>query len=146
MGRPSTFTEELALSICERIAEGQSLRSICRLLDMPAQSTVFKWLTENVKFSEQYAHARVAQAELMADELLDIADDGSNDWMDRYDKEGNVSGRVVDQEAINRSRLRVDTRKWIASKLLPKKYGDKIDHEHSGNVNLTVLTGVPPNG
>jgi hypothetical protein len=143
MGRPSTFTEEIGLSICERIADGQSLRSICRLLDMPAQSTVFKWLSENTKFSEQYAHARDAQADTLSDELLDIADDGSNDWMDRLNGKGEVIGQMVDNEAINRSRLRVDTRKWIASKLKPKKYGDKIDHEHSGSLSLTVLTGVP---
>ena len=139
MGRPSTFTEELSLTICERIADGQSLRSICRCLDMPAQSTVFKWLSENSKFSEQYAHAREAQADTLADELIDISDDSSRDTY----KDSDGIERV-DHDHINRSRLRVDTRKWIASKLKPKKYGEKIDAQVAGNLTLTVVTGVPP--
>jgi hypothetical protein len=106
---------------------------------MPAQSTVFKWLSENSKFSEQYAHAREAQADTLADELIDISDDSSRDTY----KDSDGIERV-DHDHINRSRLRVDTRKWIASKLKPKKYGEKIDAQVAGNLTLTVVTGVPP--
>lgn len=125
MSRPSDYTEELALAICERIADGESLRSICLDDAMPAKSSVFKWLREHEAFSDHYARAREAQADSLADEMLDIADDGSNDWMERKDRQGKSIGWEENGEAIGRSRLRLDARKWIASKLKPKKYGDR---------------------
>jgi hypothetical protein len=125
MARPTDYTQETALSICEQIADGMSLRAICLLDEMPAKSTVFKWLTQHQEFADQYAHAREAQADSLADEMLDIADDGSNDWMERSEKKG--GGWEENGEAIGRSRLRLDARKWIASKLKPKKYGDRTN-------------------
>lgn len=140
-GRPTDYTEELGLAICERIADGESLRSICLLEDMPAKSSVFKWLAIHDQFADHYARARDAQADALADEMLDIADDGSNDWMERSEKKG--GGWEENGEAIGRSRLRLDARKWIASKLKPKKYGDKLDLDHSGGMSIQVITGVP---
>lgn len=121
MARQSDCTQEIADLICERIAQGQSLRSI--LLDdaMPASSTVFKWLNDIPAFSEQYARAREAQADVLFDEILTIADDGSNDSY--QDEDGNPR---TDHDVIARSKLRVDARKWMAGKLRPKKYGDKL--------------------
>ncbi|MBL0935522.1 MAG: terminase small subunit protein [Rhizobiaceae bacterium] len=126
MGRPSDYSEALADTICERLTQGESLRAICRDDDMPHAGTVCRWLAKHDDFREQYSHAREAQAELMADELVEIADDGSNDWMERKDAEGELIGWRENGEALRRSALRVDTRKWIASRLLPKKYGDKL--------------------
>lgn len=127
MTRPSDFTQETADIICERIAEGQSLRSICLADDMPAMRTVFNWLAKSEAFVQQYTRARDAQADALADEIVDIADDGSRDYAKDAD------GReVVDHDHIARSRLRVDARKWIASKLKPKKYGDKLSTELTG--------------
>jgi hypothetical protein len=130
MARPSDYNQEIAAAICAEIVDGMSLRSICRKDDMPAISTVMLWLSRHAEFSEQYAHARDAQADTLADELLEICDDATNDWMDKElrNSKGEVTGSitVVDQEHINRSRLRVETRKWIASKLKPKKYGDRL--------------------
>jgi hypothetical protein len=126
LGRPSDFTQEIADSICEQIADGLSLRSICEAENMPNKATVFRWLAAKADFRDQYAYAREAQAETLADELTDIADDGTNDWMERKGEEGQSLGWTENGEAIQRSRLRVDTRKWIASKLKPKKYGDKL--------------------
>lgn len=123
-GRPSEFTEAMADAICEKIAEGESLRAICRDAEMPAKSTVFKWLTQQQTFADQYAHAREAQADALADEICDIADDGSNDWMERRREDGSVDD-VVNHEHITRSKLRVDARKWVAAKLKPKKYGER---------------------
>lgn len=139
-GRPSKYTEKLAGEICELIASGMSLREICRTRDdIPAMSTVFKWLSENSKFSEQYTRAREVMAETMADEILEIADDGTNDWVERADKNGEV--RVVaDADHISRSRLRVDSRKWLLSKMMPKKYGDKVSTEVSGPDGGAVQT------
>lgn len=131
MGRPSDYTTEIAMTICERLVEGESLRAICREDAMPGLSTVFRWLESHEPFREQYARAREMQAEGFADELTEIADDARNDWMERSLKGGETE-KVIDSEHITRSRLRVDTRKWIASKLLPKKYGDKLETTHQG--------------
>lgn len=127
MGRPSDYTQEIADAICERLADGESLRKICQDEEMPNKSTVFRWLAANKEFCDQYAHAREAQADSLADEILDISDDGSCDTY--VDDNGNTR---TDQEVIGRSRLRVDARKWLASKMAPKKYGDKVTQEHTG--------------
>lgn len=126
MGRPSVFTEAVAKTICEKLCSGKSLRTICDGDDMPGQTTVFRWLASNDEFRKQYAHAREVQADTLADETLDIADDGRNDWMEKLGKEGEAVGWQVNGEAVARSRLRVDQRKWYASKLAPKKYGEKL--------------------
>jgi len=120
MGRPSKFSQKLADEICDRLIEGESLRSICLSSKMPNAGTVCRWLGANEKFREQYAAARDAQADTLADEILDIADDGSNDWMERQDGSAEYNG-----DAVARSKLRVDARKWIAAKLKPKKYGER---------------------
>jgi hypothetical protein len=110
---------------------------------MPHESTVRKWALEDRKqdpqskaedgFYTQYARARDIGLDAMADELLDIADDGTNDWTERLDSEGKKTGQTVpDHEHIARSRLRVDTRKWYLSKLAPKKYGEAILQKHAG--------------
>lgn len=126
-GRPSDYCEEIADLICERISDGESLRGICSESEMPNKSTVFKWLSIHKSFADQYARAREAQAETMADEILSIADNGENDTY--LDEDGNAR---TNHDVIARSRLRVDSRKWLASKLLPKKYGDRLIQEHGG--------------
>lgn len=133
-GRPSTFTEAIGDAICQRIADGQSVREICSDDDMPHMATFFRWLAkdEHKELREQYVRAKEAQAEFMADEINHIADDGSNDWMERFDKEGNSIGWTLNGEHVQRSKLRIDSRKWLLSKMLPKKYGDKIQTELSG--------------
>ena len=113
--------------ICEQIAMGKSVRKICEAEDMPAMSTIFLWLTKHESFSEQYARARETQADVLFEEVLEIADDGSNDTY--VDGEGNAT---TNYDHIQRSRLRVDARKWMAGKLRPKKYGDKVQTEVSG--------------
>lgn len=127
MARPCEFTQEIGDAICDQIADGVSLRTICTAENMPGKSTVFRWLGSFPAFRDQYARAREAQADTLADELLDIADDGDNDWMERKGEDGQSLGWRENGEAIQRSRLRVDTRKWIASKLKPKKYGERLE-------------------
>jgi hypothetical protein len=116
------FDQSIADEICDRLTDGESLRKITLDKHMPAASTIYKWLSLNESFAEQYAHAREAQADTLADEILDIADDGSNDWMSGKDDE---DGWAYNGDAVARSKLRVDARKWVAAKLKPKKYGDK---------------------
>ena len=128
LGRPSIYTAELAAQICTHIADGKSLRNIGAMKGMPHQDTIMAWLNgSKPDFSELYARAREAQADKLAEEALQIADDGRSDTY--LDAEGNER---TDNEVIQRSRLRVDTRKWLASKMAPKKYGDKIQAEHTG--------------
>lgn len=133
------YSAALAGQICARLADGESLRRICSDESMPTKTSVFRWLIEHKSFSDQYAKAREEQAELMADELLEIADDGTNDF--KTIVQNGQEKEVFDSEHVQRSRLRIDTRKWIASKLLPKKYGEKITQEVTGKdggpVNVT---------
>lgn len=118
----------LAEEICLRMLDGESLKAICQDEHMPTRRTVFRWLIEDAEFQRQYETARQMLADLLFDEIKDIADDGRNDFMQRLRDDGQVE-TVVDHENIHRSKLRVDTRKWMASKLLPRKYGDRIGVE-----------------
>lgn len=118
--------DEIGKVICERIALGESLNAICKGDDMPDKATVIRWALDKSDaenkdaFCNQYARARQIQAELRGDEILDIADDSTGDIKE-------INGRkIVDYENIARSRLKVDTRKWYLSKVLPKVYGDKL--------------------
>jgi hypothetical protein len=120
--RPSGYRQDIADAICERIADGESLRAICRDERMPDKATVFRWLYQFPEFRDQYARAREAQADTLADEIIDIADDNSRDVVE--DGDGN---RVVNHDVVARARLRIDARKWIASKLKPKSYGDRLE-------------------
>lgn len=125
IGRPTIYTDDLARQICARIASGESMRHICKDENMPVISTVMLWLIDGNHqfFSEQYAQARQIQAETLADEIFDIADDGSNDFSSFTNGDGEAAYKV-NGEAVARSRLRVDTRKWYLSKVLPR-FADK---------------------
>lgn len=132
-GRPTSYTDEVADEICSELVEGRSLKAICLDEGMPHRATVFRWLADEryTSFRDRYARAREAQADAIFDEILDIADDGSNDWMAR-DQDGDEGDQVLNHEHIQRSRLRIDARKWMAAKLRPKVYGDKSLIEHTG--------------
>ncbi|WP_070105598.1 hypothetical protein [Burkholderia plantarii] len=120
------FTKALAETICEHLTSGLSLRQIEEIEGMPTKTTILRWLGDDryAEFRDQYARARDMQAEGMADEILEIADDGRNDWMEVHSRDGEHIGWKVNGEAVQRSRLRIDARKWLLSKLLPKKYGN----------------------
>jgi len=140
-GRPTRYMPALAAKICQQLAEGQSLRSICRDEALPPESTVRGWVVDDHEgFSAQYARARDIGLEVMAEEILEISDDGSNDWMEQLDKDGQSAGWKLNGEHVQRSRLRVDTRKWILSKLAPKRYGDRVNLEHTGEDGGPIQT------
>jgi len=138
-GRPTDYCEEVADAICERLVAGESLRAICRDAEMPNITSVFKWLAKFPEFANQYARAREEQAEAFADEIVAISDENDGKAIM---SDGQEVAVVFDSTAVARNRLRVDARKWVASKLKPKKYGDKIQQEHSGEVGFS-LTIVP---
>lgn len=135
MGRLSEYSPEVGDAICELIMDGKSLREICSPEGMPDKSTVFRWMFRHEEFRDQYARAKEAQAENFADELMEIADDAS----------GDVSGELDMPNGVNvqRARLRVDTRKWVMSKLLAKKYGEKLDLNHGGTVGVQLINDIP---
>lgn len=131
MGRPSSFRPEVGAEVCRRMAAGETRNQICKDESMPHSGTIRAWIDSNPDFAAQYARAFDLLLEHYAEEIIDIGDDGTNDWMERdiRNNKGEVVGtlRVVDQENINRSRLRCDNRKWLLSKLARHRYGDKVD-------------------
>ncbi len=139
IGRPEIWSQELADAVCFEIAQGYSLRTVCKNEKLPGMTTIFKWLRERPEFANQYARATEERTEALAEEILDIADDGSNDFM--LIQKGNVEYEIENKEVTNRSRLRVDTRKWLMSKMKPKKYGDKLDLTSDGKVLPTPIYG-----
>ena len=128
-GRPSKYTNKLADKICKMIAQGQSVRSICAKKDMISMQTFFRWLRENDKFREQYARACEERSYMHAEDIIEIADNATNDYMEKLEGDG----YIFNSENVQRSRLRIDTRKWLMSKLNPKVYGDKLDMTTNGN-------------
>jgi hypothetical protein len=121
MGRPSIYTDEIADEICKSMISGQTIRKICAREGMPSIDTLYNWLAKKPHFSEQYLRARELQADAIFDECLDIADDANNDFA--IDGDGRV---IIDHNSINRAKLMIDTRKWMAGKMRPKRYGEKI--------------------
>jgi hypothetical protein len=127
-GNVPKFSDELFDEICNRLSSGESLRAICKDDDMPVQGTIYRWLDESEDLQERYARARTAQADTIFDECLAIAD--------QYDEAADKGEGGV--EHIQRARLRIDTRKWMAGKLRPSRYGEKLDLNHSGGVTVTL--------
>lgn len=132
-GRPTDYSDELAKEICDAIAS--TSKGYKGILEenphFPARTTLFRWLREHTTFRNMYAQAKRDQIEVYVDEILEISDDSAHDTLMREDKYGGAY-EVCNNEWVNRSRLRVDTRKWLASKLVPRVYGDKVLNEHSG--------------
>lgn len=145
-GRPTLYTEEIAEEICQRVADGETLNQICRRSEsMPSRPTIVSWVLQDREgFSDRYARAKEMQIEYWADEVLDISDDATNDYMARAGKnEDENSSWVLNGEHVQRSRLRVDSRKWLLSKLRPDRYGDKMMHAgHDGQALMVPVINV----
>lgn len=135
MARPSKYSPQLAVAICDLLVDGKSLRTICSTAKMPSRSTVIRWLAENEAFRNQYARARELQADTLAEEILDIADKAV--LGERLKKDG--KGKVLERQTgdmVERSKLMIDARKWYAGKLQPKKYGERVALDHGVQDNL----------
>ncbi|WP_315831078.1 hypothetical protein [Bradyrhizobium prioriisuperbiae] len=127
IGRPTVYSVELADAICRELSAGRSLTDICHDAGMPDEASVRLWAHDDRKgFGARYRQARQFGYETLADEMLDIADDSRNDFVERRKANGEVT-LVADQEAITRARLRVETRRWLLGRMLPKTYGDELD-------------------
>ena len=116
-GRPHGYTEEKALEICELVADGQSINKISKLPGMPNRSTILKWFRDVPEFSTMYARAKEIGFEVLADEIIDLADAEVN----------------TDKDQLRRHQLMIDTRKWLLAKLQPRKYGERVTQEIVGN-------------
>jgi hypothetical protein len=134
MSTPTRYNSKLVLLICERIATTpQSLAKICQAEDMPSIATLFRWLRDHPDFNELYSKAKVVQAELLIEEALDLVDDSSNDLIVSSDDR-----LVPNLAAFKRCMIKVEYRKWLASKLLPRKYG------HHLHLSAAAATTSPP--
>lgn len=124
-GRPSSFTQDVADAICERIAGGESMRRICSDEGMPDRATVLRWLDADESFAAKYARAREHQGDYLDDEMAEVVDEVRSGALDPQ------AGRVV-----------LAGMQWRASKLAPKKYGDRLDlnANHSGGVQVTIVS------
>lgn len=127
-GRPTSYTRALADRICADLSLGKSLRKICADEDIPHQVTVIRWLQHQDRddFRIQYARAREAQADFHADEMIDIADDVT-----------------ATSESVAKAKLQIDTRKWTAAKMRPKKYGERAKLEVGGTDGAPIEVAVP---
>jgi hypothetical protein len=130
VGAPSAYTPDLGERICALLAEGMSLRRICQQQGMPDKATVLRWASRTPEFRDQYARAREVAADALVDEALAIADDASED-IEQVDSGDGVLATRVNHEHIHRSKLRVQVRQWMAARLNPRKYGDRVAHDFS---------------
>jgi hypothetical protein len=129
--------DEIINQICIEIESGKSLRSVLKNEGMPNTQAFYDWIDSDVEKSKQYVRACEARADSIFEDILDIADDSSNDI--QFIDNGDFEIEKTNQENIQRSRLRVDARKWMLGKMNPKKYGDKIQNEHSGEINIQPI-------
>lgn len=145
--RRTTYSPALAKAICIMLARGHTLTSICRRPLMPREDVVLRWASDpSHPFSAQYARAREVGYLRMADQLVDIADDSTNDFMLKAETKDGTVAIGINREVLERTRLRIDTRKWLLSKALPKIYGDKLQTEHSGKVEQMHSEAPQPTG
>ena len=129
-GKEFTYTREVFEAIIARVATGESVRSICKDEGMPTRDTFFVWLYRDPTLADQYAHAKAISAYADEDELNEISDDGTNDWMEKRNKDGEIIGYQLNAEAVQRSRLRVETRRWLMERRMPTRFGQKVDVNH----------------
>lgn len=146
MGRPTDYTDEIGEKICQLIAEGNSLVDICAKEDMPSRSAVLRWVlraetNDDFKdFATSYARAMEIRTEVLMDETIPIADNATDDVELIQTKSG--SREVINNSAIARARLQIETRMKMAAFMKPKKYGNKTSLDHDGSITIKILTGL----
>lgn len=137
-GRPTIYSEDLTLAICTRLAEGESLRSICADPEMPNIGTVLRWVLDgkHEEFSKQYEQARDIQADVWADEIIHIS---NTPQLGIKRKIAGDKVEVTEGDMTEHRKLQIDARKWIAARLKPKKYGDKVEQTHKGDAANPIV-------
>lgn len=138
-GRPTKYTKALAEEICNRMHHGETLNKICRDEHMPGRRTVVDWKFQDIDgFSATYARAREALLDYWEDETVDVADDSTHDYYEKQGRDGETI-KAFNKENVERSRLRVETRKWMLGKLNQKRFGDKIEQTHKADAGFLDL-------
>ena len=122
LGRPSDYNEDIATTICDRLADGESLRAICASAGMPNKATVFRWIGSHEEFREQYQWARQLQADDILGRILEIADDTSRDYVQKTGADGKVTW-VEDRDHIANCQFRINALFRVVDLLAPKKHG-----------------------
>jgi len=135
------YSPEIARYICHEIMKTRSLKSVCTDSGTPSRDTVIGWLAcpDKADFREMYYYARRIAAEIHVDDIFEIANDTSNDWQEVKDAKGLVIDHKPNNEALQRSKLKIDTIKWYAAKMIPRIYGDKLDVELDATGDLAEL-------
>lgn len=144
-GRPTEpVPQTMAIEIVDWISEGKTLREFCRQAGKPVYSTVYDWMEKDSEFATRIARAREIGEDVIAQECIEIADDGTNDWETRTNKKGDEY-QVPNPELVMRSRLRVDTRLKLLAKWNPKKYGDKLVHagDSDSPIGVQIVSSIP---
>ena len=126
VGAPTTYNTHIAMVICMRIAEGESLREIVKTDGMPDRTVVYDWLLRHPEFANQYTRAREEQADTLADEIIAIADEQPEIIAVTDKKTGALIEHKLDGAFLQWQKNRIEARKWTAMKLKPKKYGDRV--------------------
>jgi Bacteriophage Sf6, terminase small subunit-like len=122
-GRPTLYSEQWAKKFCALVAQGKSVAEVCRRRDQPSEQSVYLWRSMHAGFAEALACAREAQAHKLAKETLELSD--------KIEDDNSVK--------VQRARLQVDTRKWLASKIAPRHYGDHVEHNVKGGINFQPM-------
>lgn len=139
-GAKPEVSARLVNAIIARVSAGETLTAICRDAGMPSYARVIGRINQSSDCRAAYAHAREVRNERMADELLDIAEDGTNDYVEKQGRNGTVV--ALNEEHVRRSQLRIDTRKWLLSKLLPARFGERVEHTGAGGGAIQVEHGM----
>lgn len=137
--RATVFNQKIANEILARIANGQSVRLICEKAPSPTRTTFYKWIRENEQFRKDYEQAIELRSDHIAEEILQIADDRTDDYVQELGDNG-LPVFIQNNVKVQRDRLRIDSRKWLLAKMSPKKYGDHLkvdaDNNHSGAIKI----------
>lgn len=146
-GRPSKYTEAIADEMCYRLSDGEPLRAICRDDHMPAWRTVYDWMSSNEEFSARIARGRDLGMDAILEDTLKIADTPMVGVRKKY--ESGVVTEAVEEDMLGHRKLQIETRLKLLAKWNPKKYGDKVENTHKGDVNAPlqlILNGSDVNG
>ena len=128
------YSAKIVKKICDMIETGESVSKICRMKGMPEKKSVYRWLAKYPEFMEEYMAAKICGVEALVDQMMDIANDSSMDFKE-------VNGKkTFDGDHVQRSRLRIDTIKWVSTKLVPRLYGDRTQVDVSGEVGVKALS------
>lgn len=138
-GRPTRYTAKIADEILDRLSDGETLPAICSDDRMPSRVTVMRWADEDrQEFSDRYQRARERQRDAWSDDIVTIADDGTNDYVEREQKNGDAKV-IFDREHVERSKLRVSSRQWLMKVGSPHKYGDKLEATHKADEAFVAI-------